>query len=112
VAARISPAVDRWNDLPQMEARHMNIIDTADIERLVHQVFPARHAFSGAADLGVRPSRPVVARVHGGPDPFLDDQFAAWLGGSPTFVSAYQLLNQLCRAGALPPGEYAVTRRR
>ena len=89
----------------------MKIIDNADIERLVREVFPAKRAFSVAADLGVRPSRPVVARVHGGPDPFLDHQFAAWLEGSPTFVSAYQLLNQLCRAGALPPGEYAVTRR-
>ncbi|MGH8701429.1 MAG: hypothetical protein ACREVR_09715 [Burkholderiales bacterium] len=89
----------------------MKIIDNAAIERLVREVFPAKRAFSAAADLGVRPSRPVVARVHGGPDPFLDRQFEAWLEGSPTFVSAYQLLNQLCRAGALPPGEYAVTRR-
>ncbi len=90
----------------------MKVIDELDVERLVQKVFPERRAFSAAADLGVRPSRPVVARVHGGPDPFLDRQFDAWLEGSPTFVSAYQLLNQLCRAGALPPGEYAVTRRR
>ncbi len=89
----------------------MKIIDNVDIERLVREVFPAKRAFSVAADLAVRPSRSVVARVHGGPDPFLDRQFEAWLEGSPTFVSAYQLLNQLCRAGALPPGEYAVTRR-
>jgi len=89
----------------------VKIIDNVDIERLVREVFPAKRAFSVAADLGVRPSRPVVARVHGGLDPFLDHQFEAWLEGSPTFVSAYQLLNQLCRAGALPPGEYAVTRR-
>ena len=89
----------------------MKIIDTVDIERLVREVFPAKRACAVATELGVRPSRPVVARVHGGPDPFLDHQFEAWLEGSPTLVSAYQLLNQLCRAGALPPGEYAVTRR-
>lgn len=90
----------------------MTIIDNVDIERLVREAFPAKRAFSFARDLGVRPSRPVVARVHGGPDPFLDDHFAAWLEGSPTFVSAYQLLNQLCRAGALPPGEYGVAQAR
>jgi hypothetical protein len=89
----------------------MKIIDNVDVERLVRGVFPAKRGFSVAADLGVRPSRPVVARVHGGPDPFLDREFEAWLEGSPTFVSAYQLLNQLCRAGALPPGEYALTQR-
>ncbi len=89
----------------------MKIIDNLEIERLVQEVFPQRRAFSAAAELGVRPSRPVVAFVHGGPDPFLDHQFEAWLEGSPTFVSAYQLLNRLCQAGALPPGDYAVTRR-
>lgn len=89
----------------------MNVIDAADIDRLVRKIFPKKRAFSAAADLGVKPSRPVMAFVHGGPDPFLDRQFNAWLDGSPTFVSAYQLLNQLCRAGALAPGEYAVTRR-
>ena len=89
----------------------MKIIDSADIERLVRQVFPRRRSFSAAADLAVSAARPIVAFVHGGPDPFLDRQFDAWLEGSPSFVSAYQLLNQLCRAGALPPGDYAVTRR-
>jgi hypothetical protein len=90
----------------------MKIIDNAEIERLVREVFPARRGFSAAADLGVRPSWPVVARVHGGPDPFLDREFEAWREGSPTFVSTYQLLNQLCRAGALPPGEYGVAQAR
>jgi hypothetical protein len=89
----------------------MKIIDDREIERLVREAFPERGAFSAAADLGVSASRAVVAFVHGGPDPFLDHQFEAWLDGSPTFVSAYQILNRLCRAGALPPGDYAVTRR-
>lgn len=89
----------------------MKVIDALDVERLVQAVFPAKGAFSAAADLGVTARRPVMAFVHGGPDPFLDRQFDAWLQGSPTFVSAYQLLNRLCRAGALAPGEYALTRR-
>jgi hypothetical protein len=89
----------------------MKIIESLDIERLFRQVFPGRRAFSAAAELAVNAGRPVIAFVHGGPDPFLDRQFDAWLDGSPTFVSAYQLLNQLCRAGALPPGDYAVTGR-
>ena len=88
----------------------MKIIDDREIERLVGEVFACRRGFSAAAELGVRPHRPVVAYVHGGPDPFLDRQFDAWLDGSPVFVTAYQLLNRLCRAGALPPGDYAVTR--
>jgi len=89
----------------------MTIIDDREIERLVREIFPRRRAFSVAADLGVSASRPAVAFVHGGPDPFLDRQVDAWLEGSPVFVSAYQLLNRLCREGALPPGDYAVTRR-
>jgi hypothetical protein len=88
----------------------MNIIDDREIERLVGETFPHRRSFSVAADLGVRPHRPLVAFVHGGPDPFLDRQFDAWLDGLPVFVTAYQLLNRLCQAGALPPGDYAVTR--
>jgi hypothetical protein len=52
-----------------------------------------------------------VAFVHGGCDPFLDRQFEAWLYGTATFVAVHQLLNRLCRAGALVPGDYAVTRR-
>jgi hypothetical protein len=89
----------------------MKIIDSVDVERLVREVFPAKRAFSVASDLGLSSGRPATAFVHGGPDPFLDHQFETWLEGSPTFVSAYQVLNQLCRAGALPPGDYAVTRR-
>jgi hypothetical protein len=51
----------------------------------------------------------VVTFVHGGPDPFLDRHFDAWLAGLPRFIATNQLLNRLCRAGALPPGDYAVT---
>lgn len=86
----------------------MKIIDASDIERLVGEAFPRRRGFSAAAELGGNATRPLVAFVHGGPDPFLDRDFDAWLDGSPVFVSAYQLLNRLCRAGALPPGDYAV----
>lgn len=89
----------------------MRILDDTEIERLVREAFPERRAFSAGTDLGVSSTRPVVAFVHGGPDPCLDRQFEAWLEGSPTYVSAYQLLNRLCRAGALPPGDYAVTHR-
>jgi hypothetical protein len=89
----------------------MRILDDMEIERLVRAAFPGKRAFSVGADLGVSSTRPVTTFVHGGPDPFLDRQFDAWLEGSPTYVSAYQLLNRLCRAGALPPGDYAVTRR-
>jgi hypothetical protein len=88
----------------------MNIIDDREIERLVGETFPCRRGFFSAADLGVSATRPVVAFVHGGPDPFLDRQFDAWLGGSPVFVTTYQVLNRLCRAGVLPPGDYAVRR--
>jgi hypothetical protein len=89
----------------------MRILDDMEIERLVRNAFPGKRAFSARTDLGMSSTRPVVAFVHGGPDPFLDRQFEAWLEGAPTYVSAYQLLNRLCRAGALPPGDYAVTRR-
>jgi hypothetical protein len=41
---------------------------------------------------------------------YLDQHFDAWLGGSPTFVSAYQLMNGLGRVGALAPGEYGLSR--
>jgi hypothetical protein len=87
----------------------MNIIDAREIERLVGETFPRRRGFV-AGDLGISASRPVVAFVHGGPDPFLDRQFDAWLDGSTLFVTTYQLLNRLCREGVLPPGDYAVTR--
>ena len=83
-----------------------------ELERLVLETFPAKGVFSAESELGPHVSRaPVIGFVHGGPDPFLDRQFDAWLGGSPIFVTIYQLLNRLCRAGALVPGTYAVTRR-
>ena len=90
----------------------MKVIGTRELEHLVREAFPAKRQFSAEADLGLHASRaPVVTFVHGGPDPFLDRQFDAWLDGSPTFVPLYQLLNRLCRAGALAPGDYAVSRR-
>ncbi|HKA58906.1 MAG TPA: hypothetical protein VKD28_09845 [Gemmatimonadales bacterium] len=90
----------------------MKVIEARELERLVRETFPAKRLFSAIADLGLNAGRPaVVAFVHGGPDPFLDRQFDAWLDGSHTFVPIYQLLNRLCRAGALAPGDYAVTQR-
>jgi hypothetical protein len=89
----------------------MKVIGTHELEHLVRKTFPAKRRFSAAAELGPQAVRaPVVSFVHGGPDPFLDRQFDAWLDGSPTFVPLYQVLNRLCRAGALAPGDYAVTR--
>jgi hypothetical protein len=89
----------------------MKVLGTSELERLVQATFPAKRRFSAAAELGSQASRaPVVSFVHGGPDPFLDRQFDAWLDGSPTFVPLYQVLNRLCRAGALPPGDYTVVR--
>jgi hypothetical protein len=88
----------------------MMIIDRRELERLVRETFPAKPLFSAAADFDLAALRaPVVIWVHGGPDPFLDQAFDAWLDGSPTFVALYQLLNRLCRAGALAPGHYVVT---
>jgi len=89
----------------------MKIIEARELERLVRETFPAKRLFSAASELGLKAGRSVVTFVHGGPDPFLDRQFDAWLEGSPTFVAAYQLLNRLCRAGALAPGDYAITKR-
>lgn len=89
----------------------MKVIGTRELEHLVRATFPAKGSFSAAAELGPQARRaPLVTFVHGGADPFLDRQFDAWLDGSPTFVPVYQVLNRLCRAGALPPGNYAVTR--
>jgi len=89
----------------------MYVINTRELERLVHASFPARDRFSVESDLGLdAPRLPAVAFVHGGPDPYLDRPVEAWLRGAPAFVSLYALLNRLCRAGALVPGEYAVTR--
>ncbi|MGE5792629.1 MAG: hypothetical protein ACM36B_08040 [Bacteroidota bacterium] len=90
----------------------MRILGTFELERLVREAFPAKHAFSAEAELGTAAKRlPVVTFVHGGADPFLDRQFDAWLEGKPTYVALHQVLNRLCRLGALLPGEYAVTGR-
>ena len=89
----------------------MNVIETRELERLVREAFPAKCRFSADSELGLKAGRPVVTFVHGGADPFLDRQFDEWLDGAPVFVSPYQVLNRLCRAGALAPGDYAVTHR-
>jgi hypothetical protein len=90
----------------------MQVIEANQLEHLVRTTFPQKSLFSADAELGlVSNARPVVAFVHGGGDPFLDRQFEAWLDGSAGFVATYQLLNRLCRAGALKPGDYAVRRR-
>jgi hypothetical protein len=89
----------------------MQVIEARELERLVRETFPAKQRFCAVSDLALSGRAPIVTFVHGGPDPFLDQQFDAWLEGSPTFVPLYQLLNRLCRAGALPPGDYAVTQR-
>ncbi len=87
----------------------MRIVGVQELEQLVRKTFPEKGAFSAAAELGARSQRwPIVTFVHGGPDPFLDRQFDGWLVGSTAFVPVYQLLNRLCRAGALAPGNYAV----
>jgi hypothetical protein len=89
----------------------MQILCANELERLVRETFPGKPKFSAEAELGVDPHRrPIVTFVHGGPDPFLDRQFEDWLSGAAVFVAAHQLLNRLCRAGALAPGQYAVTR--
>jgi hypothetical protein len=76
---------------------------------MVRETFTGKREFSAEAELGVElRRRPTVTFVHGGCDPFLDGAFDRWLGGAPVFVSGHQLLNRLCRAGALPPGEYAL----
>jgi len=90
----------------------MNLIRADDLERLVRATFPGKRQFSAESALGGRAGEPVVAFVHGGADPFLDRQFDDWIAGAAAFVQLYQLLNRLCRAGALAPGMYAVTRAR
>jgi hypothetical protein len=88
----------------------MKVVGIRELEQLVRETFPEKRRFSAADELGARTQRwPVVTFVHGGPDPFLDRQFDGWLLGSTPFVPVYQLLNRLCRAGALAPGNYAVT---
>lgn len=90
----------------------MRIIEAHELERLVRETFPTRRLFSAAAELGLQAGRAAVAFVHGGPDPFIDRGFDAWLGGASRYIAVYPLLNRLCRAGALAPGDYAVTLRR
>lgn len=87
----------------------MRIIQTPELERLVRQTFPQKGLFSAHVELDGTIPWPFVVFVHGGADPYLDQHFDAWLGGSPRFVSAYQVMNGLCRAGALPPGEYGLS---
>ena len=90
----------------------MKVIEARELEGLVRETFPQKRLFSAESDLGIKPgSRPATAFVHGGCDPFLDRQFEEWLAGSAAFVALYPLLNRLCRAGALTPGDYAVRRR-
>lgn len=88
----------------------MNVIESQDLERMVRETFPEKRSFCAHNDLGLKRT-PVITFVHGGPDPFLDRQFDEWLGGSAVFVPLYQVLNRLCRAGVLAPGNYAVTSR-
>ncbi len=91
----------------------MNVIQSDELEHLVRTTFPSKGRFSVETELGfgARAASP-IAFVHGGPDPFLDRQFDDWVAGAAAFVPLYRLLNRLCRAGALPPGNYAVTRTR
>jgi len=89
----------------------MQILPMSELERLVRETFPGKLEFSAEAELGADlHRRPIVTFVHGGADPFLDCPFESWLHGAPVFVAAHQLLNRLCRAGALAPGQYAITR--
>ena len=90
----------------------MKVIDYDELERLVREAFPHKRRFSADADLGLSSrSLPTIAFVHGGCDPLLDRQLDDWLAGAAAFVAVYPLLNRLCRAGALSPGDYAVTHR-
>ena len=88
----------------------MKIIETRELEGLVRQTFPQKGFFSARAELHGCMPWPFVIFVHGGLDPYLDRHFDAWFCGTPTFVSAYQVMNGLCRAGALAPGEYGLSR--
>jgi len=88
----------------------MYAMNTQELERIVRTSFPGKNFFSAKADLGLDGRRlPAVAFVHGGPDPYLDHSLDTWLNGGSAFASLYPLLNRLCRAGALVPGEYAIT---
>ena len=106
---------ERKSDARRIEAADrrtlaMTVIDMRELERLVRETFPKKRLFSVATEFDLAKHRaPAVISVHGGPDPFLDRAFDAWLNGSPTFVALYPLLNRLCRAGTLTPGDYVVT---
>jgi hypothetical protein len=90
----------------------VEVIEARELEHLVRETFPQKRLFSAERELGIKPSsRPAIVFVHGGCDPLLDRQFEDWLGGSAAFVAMYQLLNRLCRVGALKPGDYAIRRR-
>jgi hypothetical protein len=90
----------------------VRVIEASELERLVRETFPQKARFCAQAELGLAAGAPpTVGFVHGGTDPYLDRQFEAWLCGAAPFVAVYQVLNRLCRAGALAPGDYAVTRR-
>jgi len=71
----------------------MKIIQTRELEGLVRQTFPQKGFFSARAELDGSIQWPFVIFVHGGADPYLDQHFDAWVGGSPRFVSAYQVMN-------------------
>lgn len=88
----------------------MKVIEAGELGRLVRDTFAQKRSFT-EAELGLQAGRPAMAFVHGGPDPFLDSQFDAWLTGEAPYCPLYQLLNRLCRAGAIAPGDYAVTTR-
>lgn len=89
----------------------MRVLAVTELERLVRGTFPAKTGFSAGSDLGLGPSRmPATAFVHGGPDPYLDRELDDWLAGGLEFIGLYPLLNRLCRAGAIAPGAYAITR--
>jgi hypothetical protein len=81
----------------------VNLLDASELERLVRETFPQKERFSAEADLGLGAgSRPPVAFVHGGCDPFLDRRSSLAVRPAP-FVAVHQVLNRLCRAGALAP---------
>ena len=62
----------------------MKVIEARELEQLVRRTFPGKHLFSAHSELGLGTGRPPqVTFVHGGPDPFLDSQFDAWVAGSP-----------------------------
>ncbi|HLB13403.1 MAG TPA: hypothetical protein VJM14_00575 [Burkholderiales bacterium] len=84
-------------------------MDEHDLEELVREAFPQKADFSARDELGLKANDVKdVGFVHGGSDPLLDRQFEDWLADVTRYVSVYQLLNRLCRAGMLRPGSYCV----